>query len=308
MLSDTPTILRRICDRKREEIQERKALYSLETLKEQARAQPAPRGFIDALRARANAGLPAVIAEVKKASPSKGVIREDFDPAEIAKSYEAGGAACLSVLTDIDFFQGADDYLRVARAACQLPAIRKDFTLDPYQIWESRALGADALLLIVACLDDVELADLYAEAREAHLDVLVEVHDRTELERALTLDLDLIGINNRDLHTFDTSLQTTLGLLSDIPAGVTVVTDSFKLNINNQFEELVVRGWKHEEAKAFLETLPQLAELKKLTVLEGITSADVRQSLKDVFDQRSGDVKISLGSWTWSAQISNTVM
>jgi len=226
MLSDTPTILRRICDRKREEIQERKALYSLETLKEQARAQPAPRGFIDALRARANAGLPAVIAEVKKASPSKGVIREDFDPAEIAKSYEAGGAACLSVLTDIDFFQGADDYLRVARAACQLPAIRKDFTLDHYQIWESRALGADALLLIVACLDDVELADLYAEAREAHLDVLVEVHDRTELERALTLDLDLIGINNRDLHTFDTSLQTTLGLLSDIPAGVTVVTES----------------------------------------------------------------------------------
>ena len=226
MLSDTPTVLRRICDRKREEIQERKARCSLETLKEQACAQPAPRGFIDALRARANAGHPAVIAEVKKASPSKGVIREDFDPAEIAKSYEAGGAACLSVLTDIDFFQGADDYLRVARAACQLPAIRKDFTLDLYQIWESRALGADALLLIVACLDDTQLADLYAEAREAHLDVLVEVHDRTELERALTLDLDLIGINNRDLHTFDTSLQTTLGLLSDIPAGVTVVTES----------------------------------------------------------------------------------
>ena len=173
-------------------------------------AQPAPRGFINALRARANAGHPAVIAEVKKASPSKGVIREDFNPAEIAKSYENGGASCLSVLTDIDFFQGADDYLKSARAACQLPAIRKDFTLDPYQIWESRALGADALLLIVACLDDAQLADLYSEAREAQLDVLVEVHDRVELERALALDLDLVGINNRDLHTFDTSLQTTL--------------------------------------------------------------------------------------------------
>ncbi|MGB0223065.1 MAG: indole-3-glycerol phosphate synthase TrpC, partial [Luminiphilus sp.] len=201
MLSDTPTVLRRICDRKLEEIQERKTLRALDTLKEQALAQPAPRGFIDALRVRANAGHPAVIAEIKKASPSKGVIREDFNPAEIAKSYEDGGAACLSVLTDIDFFQGADDYLKSARAVCQLPAIRKDFTLDPYQIWESRALGADALLLIVACLDDAQLADLYAEAREAQLDVLVEVHDRVELERALTLDLELIGVNNRDLHT-----------------------------------------------------------------------------------------------------------
>ena len=226
MSSDTPTVLRRICDRKLEEIQERKARRTLDTLKEQALAQPGPRGFIDALRAKANAGHPAVIAEVKKASPSKGVIREDFNPADIAKSYENGGAACLSVLTDIDFFQGADGYLKLARAACQLPAIRKDFTLDPYQIWESRALGADALLLIVACLDDAQLADLYAEAREAQLDVLVEVHDRVELQRALALDLDLVGINNRDLHTFDTSLQTTLDLLSDVPAGVTVVTES----------------------------------------------------------------------------------
>jgi len=226
MLSDTPTVLRRICDRKLEEIQERKTLRTLDSLKEQALAQPAPRGFIEALRARANAGHPAVIAEVKKASPSKGVIREDFDPAEIAKSYENGGAACLSVLTDIDFFQGADDYLKAARAACQLPAIRKDFTLEPYQIWESRALGADALLLIVACLDHAQLADLHAEASEAQLDVLVEVHDRVELERALALNLDLVGINNRDLHTFDTSLQTTLDLLSDVPAGLTVVTES----------------------------------------------------------------------------------
>lgn len=226
MLSDTPTVLRRICDRKLEEIQERKTTRSVEALKDEALAQSAPRGFIDSLRMRVSAGEPAVIAEVKKASPSKGVIREHFDPAELAKSYESGGATCLSVLTDIDFFQGADEYLLAARAACQLPAIRKDFTLDSYQIWESRALGADAILLIVACLDDAQLADLYAEAREAHLDVLVEVHDRVELERALTLDLDLVGINNRDLHTFDTSLQTTLGLLSDIPAGVTVVTES----------------------------------------------------------------------------------
>ncbi len=226
MLSDTPTVLRRICDRKLEEIQERKTTRSVEALKDEALAQSAPRGFIDSLRMRVSAGEPAVIAEVKKASPSKGVIREHFDPAELAKSYESGGATCLSVLTDIDFFQGADEYLLAARAACQLPAIRKDFTLDSYQIWESRALGADAILLIVACLDDAQLADLYAEAREAHLDVLVEVHERVELERALTLDLDLVGINNRDLHTFDTSLQTTLDLLSEVPAGVTVVTES----------------------------------------------------------------------------------
>jgi len=226
MLSDTPTVLRSICDRKLEEIQERKTTRSVEALKDEALAQSAPRGFIDSLRMRVSAGEPAVIAEVKKASPSKGVIREHFDPAELAKSYESGGATCLSVLTDIDFFQGADEYLLAARAACQLPAIRKDFTLDSYQIWESRALGADAILLIVACLDDAQLADLYAEAREAHLDVLVEVHERVELERALTLDLDLVGINNRDLHTFDTSLQTTLDLLSEVPAGVTVVTES----------------------------------------------------------------------------------
>ncbi len=226
MLSDTPTVLRRICDRKLEEIQERKTARSVEALKDEALAQSAPRGFIDSLRMRVSAGEPAVIAEVKKASPSKGVIREHFDPAELAKSYESGGATCLSVLTDIDFFQGADEYLLAARAACQLPAIRKDFTLDSYQIWESRALGADAILLIVACLDDAQLADLYAEAREAHLDVLVEVHELVELERALTLDLDLVGINNRDLHTFDTSLQTTLDLLSEVPSGVTVVTES----------------------------------------------------------------------------------
>ena len=226
MRSETPTVLKRICDRKLEEIAERKALTDIAALKEKASVAEAPRGFIRALEARRELGVPGVIAEVKKASPSKGVIRADFDPASIAKSYEKGGAACLSVLTDIDFFQGADAYLQAARAATNLPAIRKDFTLDPYQVWESRALGADAILLIVACLEDDQLAQLSEEAVEAQLDVLVEVHDQTELERALKLDVSLIGINNRDLHTFDTQLDTTLRLLSHVPDGVMVVTES----------------------------------------------------------------------------------
>ena len=226
MSSTTPTVLRRICDRKREEIAERKRQTTVAELMARAEAQSAPRGFIDALQQRVRTGSPAVIAEIKKASPSKGVIRDDFDPASIAKSYELGGAACLSVLTDIDFFQGSDEYLQAARAASHLPAIRKDFTLESYQIWESRALGADAILLIVACLDDKQLSDLFAEARIAQLDVLVEVHDRAELDRALVLDLDLVGINNRDLHTFDTSLTTTLDLLASVPEGVEVVTES----------------------------------------------------------------------------------
>ena len=226
MRSDTPTVLKRICDRKLEEIGERKALTDVAVLKDRALAADAPRGFIRALESRREQGVPGVIAEVKKASPSKGVIRADFDPASIAASYENGGAACLSVLTDIDFFQGADAYLQAARAATKLPAIRKDFTLDPYQVWESRALGADAILLIVACLEDEQLAQLFEEATAASLDVLVEVHDQTELERALKLDINLIGINNRDLHTFDTQLDTTIQLLSHVPEGVTVVTES----------------------------------------------------------------------------------
>ena len=160
MSSTTPTVLRRICDRKREEIAERKRQTTVAELIARAEAQSAPRGFITALQQRVRTGSPAVIAEIKKASPSKGVIRDDFDPAAIAESYELGGAACLSVLTDIDFFQGSDEYLQAARAASHLPAIRKDFTLESYQIWESRALGADAILLIVACLDDKQLSDL----------------------------------------------------------------------------------------------------------------------------------------------------
>ena len=226
MKSNTPTVLRRICDRKLEEIAERKAVTGLDVVKDRALVADAPRGFIRALETHRDRGVPGVIAEIKKASPSKGVIRADFDPVSIATSYEQGGAACLSVLTDIDFFQGADAYLQAARAATRLPAIRKDFTLDAYQVWESRALGADAILLIVACLEDRQLAHLFEEATLAGLDVLVEVHDQAELERALKLDINLVGINNRDLHTFDTRLDTTIELLGHVPEDVTVVTES----------------------------------------------------------------------------------
>lgn len=221
-----PTILRRILDRKAEEVAERRKQVALAELEQRAAAQSAPRGFHAALAARAGRGEPAVIAEVKKASPSKGVIREDFEPAAIAASYAAGGAACLSVLTDIDFFQGADEYLLAARTACELPVLRKDFTVDPYQVLEARAIGADAILLIVAALADDQMAELAATAREVGCDVLVEVHDRAELDRALALGCPLVGINNRDLHTFDTSLHTTLDLLSHIPADRLVVTES----------------------------------------------------------------------------------
>ena len=225
-LDATPTVLRKICDRKWQEIEERKAIQSLDAIKAIARAEPPARGFSAALHRRLQNAEVGVIAEVKKASPSKGIIREAFDPAAIAKSYELGGAACLSVLTDIDFFQGADEFLQLARDACDLPVLRKDFTLDAYQVWEARALGADAILLIVACLDDNQLADLSDQAALAGLDVLVEVHDAQELERALALDLTMVGINNRNLHTFETRLETTLELLDRIPDDVMVVTES----------------------------------------------------------------------------------
>ena len=225
-LDSTPTVLRKICDRKWQEIEERRAIQSLDAIKAIARAEPPARGFSAALHRRLQNAEVGVIAEVKKASPSKGIIRESFDPAAIAKSYELGGAACLSVLTDIDFFQGADEFLQLARDACDLPVLRKDFTLDAYQVWEARALGADAILLIVACLDDNQLADLSDQAALAGLDVLVEVHDAQELERALALDLRMVGINNRNLHTFETRLETTLELLDRIPDDVMVVTES----------------------------------------------------------------------------------
>jgi indole-3-glycerol phosphate synthase len=245
-MANPPTILRKILARKREEVAERSARVSLSALEQQASEQPPARGFAGALQSRVAAGDAAVIAEVKKASPSKGVIRADFHPAQIAESYERGGAACLSVLTDVDFFQGADDYLQQARAACSLPVLRKDFTVDPYQVFEARAIGADAILLIVAALDQDQMLELAAAAAEAGVDVLVEVHDRDELERALELDTPLVGINNRDLHSFDTTLDTTVRLLDHIPDGRIVITESGIHSIDE------VNAMREREVHAFL--------------------------------------------------------
>ncbi len=221
-----PDILRKILTRKAEEIAERARRMPLTDLKKQLVQAPAPRGFLKAIRSRLATGRPAVIAEIKKASPSKGLLRADFRPAEIAKSYEHHGATCLSVLTDEEFFQGSDAYLQQARAACALPVLRKDFTMDAYQVYEARVLGADAILLIVAALDDTQLRELAELAAELGMDVLVEVHDAAELERALALSTPLIGINNRDLRTFRTTLTTTLDLLDKIPRDRVVVTES----------------------------------------------------------------------------------
>jgi indole-3-glycerol phosphate synthase len=225
-MANPPTILRKILARKAEEVASRRATVSLADLESRISEQGPPRDFALAMASRVSAGEPAVIAEAKKASPSKGIIRADFQPAQIAASYQAGGATCLSVLTDIDFFQGSDEYLQQARAACDLPVIRKDFTVDPYQVVEARAIGADAVLLIVAALADDQMKELAATAAEHQLDILVEVHDRAELERALELDTQLVGINNRDLHSFDMRLETTLDLLPHIPDGRVVVTES----------------------------------------------------------------------------------
>ncbi len=220
------TVLQRILQRKVEEVAERSARVSLRELEQRAAGMPPARGFAAAIQARLASGEPAVIAEVKKASPSKGVIRPGFDPAAIARAYEAGGATCLSVLTDVDFFQGADTYLQQARAACALPALRKDFTIDPYQVVEARALGADCVLLIVAALDDARLAALAALAGDLGMDVLLEVHDRDELQRALQVPATLLGINNRDLRSFEVSLDTTLALRHEVPADRVLVTES----------------------------------------------------------------------------------
>jgi len=225
-MNDTPDILKRICARKLEEVEERRQNVPLAELQAKVSGASPVRGFTDALKQRVAAGLPAVIAEIKKASPSKGVLREQFDPAAIARSYAENGAACLSVLTDIDFFQGADEYLRQARAACDLPVLRKDFMLDPYQVYESRMLGADCILLIVAALTDERMDELYGLAQQLRMDVLVEVHNAEELRRTRDMSLPMIGINNRNLHTFETSLQTTIDLLADIPQECMVVTES----------------------------------------------------------------------------------
>ncbi|WP_238346077.1 indole-3-glycerol phosphate synthase TrpC [Luteimonas saliphila] len=219
-------ILQRILLRKAEEVAGRVAVRPLDEMRALAADMPAPRGFAAAIEAKIASGAPAVIAEVKKASPSKGVIRPDFDPAAIARSYEAGGAACLSVLTDVDFFQGADAYLQQARAACALPVLRKDFTIDPYQVYEARALGADCILLIVAALSDGQLAELSSTALQLGLDVLVEVHDIDELERAIQVPAPLLGVNNRSLRTFEVSLDTTLSLRGAVPRDRRLVTES----------------------------------------------------------------------------------
>lgn len=219
------TILDTIMARKAEEVAERLSRVSLGQLESQAQGHQG-RGFEAALQAKVAAGQSAVIAEIKKASPSKGVIREDFQPAIHAQQYQAGGAACLSVLTDVDYFQGHDDYLVQARAACDLPVLRKDFVCDPYQVVEAAALQADCVLLIMAVLSDDQAAQLQSVAREYGMDTLVEVHDQAELERALRLPSGILGINNRNLHTFETSLDTTIGLLNQIPDERFVVTES----------------------------------------------------------------------------------
>jgi indole-3-glycerol phosphate synthase len=219
-------ILQRIVEVKRDEIAAARPKRSAADLQDIARTQSAPRGFAAAMRTHIGRGDAAVIAEVKKASPSKGVLRADFDPAAIAASYARHGAACLSVLTDVQFFQGHADYLAQARAACALPVIRKDFMIDPYQVVEARAMGADAILLIAACLGDGQMGELESAAFEQGLDVLVEVHDGDELDRALRLKTPLVGINNRNLRTFEVTLQTTLDLMGNVPADRVLVTES----------------------------------------------------------------------------------
>lgn len=220
------TILDTIIERKWQEIKSRSSQRSVSDLLQQAAQQSAPRGFVAAIQARLAADQSAVIAEIKKASPSKGIIRPNFDPVAIAESYQRGGACCLSVLTDRDFFKGDERFLTEARQACELPVIRKDFIVDPYQIVEARAIAADCILLIAAALDDIQMAELYAAAQEQSLDVLIEVHDREELDRILPLGSTLIGINNRDLHRFETSLDNTYQLLPYIPEDRIVVTES----------------------------------------------------------------------------------
>ncbi len=219
-------ILNKIVAVKREEVAAALGKKSLAAMRADAESRVLTRDFEGAMRAKVAAGQAAVIAEIKKASPSKGVLRADFIPADIAQSYAEHGAACLSVLTDKQFFQGSVDYLKQARASCDLPVLRKDFMVDAYQVYEARAMGADAILLIAACLDDAQMADLEAMARGLDMAVLVEVHDRPELERALKLKTRLVGINNRNLRTFEVSLQTTLDMLPDVPADRLLVTES----------------------------------------------------------------------------------
>ncbi len=257
-------ILQKILQTKQQEIQERSATISLAQLKEQAVSADPVRGFLNSMQNKIQAGQAAVIAEIKKASPSKGVIRADFNPPAIAQSYAQAGAACLSVLTDAQYFQGHEDYLKAARAACTLPVIRKDFMIDPYQIYEARAIGADCILLIVSALNDQQLHDLYAVATNLGMDVLIEVHDRDELMRTLPLNAPLIGINNRNLRTFATSLNTTLDLLTDVPSNTLLVTES---GIHTQADVALMRDHQVNAflvGEAFMRAPDPGAELAKL--------------------------------------------
>lgn len=235
-------ILRKIMAHKHEEVALAKAACSLQQMRDTAQQAGKPRDFVAALRQRIENKQPAVIAEVKKASPSKGVIRPDFDPAAIAASYAQHGAACLSVLTDQEFFQGSPEYLKQARAACDLPVLRKDFLFDVYQVYQARAMQADAILLIVASLDDEQLQVLENCAMELGMAVLVEVHDAQELQRALKLKTPLIGINNRDLRSFKVSLETTLNLLPQVPDDRLVITESGILNASDMCRMMVTGG------------------------------------------------------------------
>jgi len=257
-------ILQRILAVKQTEVAAAMAVSDLAAVKLAAAAADRPRDFVGAMRTRITAGWPAVISEIKKASPSKGLLRDPFDPAAIALSYEKNGAACLSVLTDRDFFQGSSDDLKKARAACALPVLRKDFMIEPYQIYQSRALGADCILLIAAALDDARMAELEDIAHGLGMAVLVEVHDGDELERALKLKTPLLGINNRNLRTFETRLDTTLGLLDRIPAGRLVVTESGILNADDvtKMRAQKVNGFLVGEA--FMRAADPGAELKRL--------------------------------------------
>ncbi len=225
-MNEPPDILRKILRHKAEEIVRRSQAMPIRALSRRLESADPVRPFLADIQARIQSGQPAVIAEVKRASPSAGVLRQDFNPPEIAASYQRGGAACLSVLTDEAFFQGADDYLTRARTACALPILRKDFIIDAYQVYEARAIGADCILLIVAALGDAQLKDLAGLATHLEMDVLVEVHDEEELGRALAIGAPLLGVNNRNLHTFETRLQTTLELLDRIPRETTVITES----------------------------------------------------------------------------------
>ena len=239
-------ILNQIVAVKHQEITAALKRKSLAAMREDAESRMFTRDFVGALRAKITAGKPAVIAEIKKASPSKGVLRADFIPADIAQSYAENGAACLSVLTDKDFFQGSIDYLKQARASCDLPVLRKDFMVDAYQVYESRVMGADCILLIAACLSDAQMKEMEALAYSLDMAVLVETHDQVELDRALQLKTPLIGINNRNLKTFDVSLDTTLGLLSQVPADRILVTES---GISTASE---VQRLRHAKVNAFL--------------------------------------------------------